>query len=321
MLDLPRLQRIHPKERPPVQRFCWYLLRADYWRPPRTEIVVEGLDRVPRAPLFIAMNHTDRYNYFPFQTKLLLEGLPYTATWVKGKYYQNAALGWFLDAANNIPLPSRGYVVSTALAAGLGRKPTDAEYRELRDRVERRAAEAEAPSPALQAWYAAGGGAEARADRLRQDFAAMMDEVMRITAEAMGRAGNHVLVFPEGTRRVRLGRGHIGLAQMAQHLGASILPVACNGSHRVYPGDLPISRGGRIVYRVGEPLSVDHPELLPHRVREPFTPFTTDAEQRHGQAFRAITDVVMGRIEAMLDPEHRPAPEDAAGGAGVGRFL
>ena len=74
----------------------------------------------------------------------------------------------------------------------------------------------------------------------------MMTEVMRITREGMDAAGNHILVFPEGTRRLRLGRGHIGLAQMAQHLGTPILPVACNGSSRVYPGNFPISRGGRI---------------------------------------------------------------------------
>jgi 1-acyl-sn-glycerol-3-phosphate acyltransferase len=315
MLDLARLQRINLSQRPWVQRVCWRLLQFDWWRPPHTEIIVEGIENIPSKPVFIAMNHTDRYNYFPFQSRLLEAGLPHTATWVKGKYYENPLTAWFMDAANNIPLPSRGYVISATLKQGLGRKPTEPEYRLVRQLVEGLPVGDDLPSDDLRRWFDEGGGATATADRLRGTFAAMMVEVMRI-------APDHILVFPEGTRRLRLGRGHIGLAQVAQHLGAPILPVACNGSSRVYPGNLPISRGGRIVYRVGTPLPVDHKDLLPHRVLEPFTPFTAEAEARHGQAFRAITDRVMVAIGEMLDADHLPLPEgDDDGTKGVDRFL
>jgi hypothetical protein len=37
------------------------------------------------------MNHTDRYNYWPFQYQLWKWQYPYTTVWAKGKYYRT---GW-----------------------------------------------------------------------------------------------------------------------------------------------------------------------------------------------------------------------------------
>ena len=42
---------------------------------------------MPDEPVIFAMNHTDRYNYVPFQYGLWQEKDRFTATWVKGKYY------------------------------------------------------------------------------------------------------------------------------------------------------------------------------------------------------------------------------------------
>ena len=318
MLDLPRLERIRLRPVPWGQRIFAPMLATGFHFPPRTTIRVEGLERIPQdRSVFLAMNHTDRYNYWPLQWKLHQQGLRYTATWVKGKYYQNPLMAWFMDVTGNIPLPSRGYVVSVAFQQGTGRPPTREEYRALRDRVDGQPVTAE--PQAVAQWLADCGGPEAWAEAQRQRFSRMMDEVMRINREAM-EAGLHVLVFPEGTRRVRLGKGHTGLIQTAWHLGAAVVPIGCNGCHRVYPGDSPWPSGGEIVYRVGEVLEPDGPELGPLRVREPYTPFTRAASARHGQAFQAGTDVVMAHIAALLDPEHLPLPEEEGGG-GAERFL
>ncbi|MCK6503450.1 1-acyl-sn-glycerol-3-phosphate acyltransferase [Myxococcota bacterium] len=318
MLDLARLQAIHLVARPPGQRLFAKLLALDYRFPRRTEIVVEGLERIPQdRSVFLAMNHTDRYNYWPLQYQMHRLGLRYTATWVKGKYYQNPLMAWFMDRTGNIPLPSRGYVVAVAFQQRRGRAPDGAEYRALRDLVDGQ--DVQALPPAVATWMAEEGGAEAWAEGQRRRFTTMMDEVMRIHREAMAE-GLHVLVFPEGTRRKRLGPGHAGLLQVAWHLGAAVVPIGCNGSDRVYPGNSPSAKGGRIVYRVGPPLEPDGPELGPHRVKEPYTPFTLEAAARHGQAFQAGTAVIMGHIAALLDPEYAPGAEPGPE-AGSERFL
>jgi 1-acyl-sn-glycerol-3-phosphate acyltransferase len=148
----------------------------------------------------------------------------------------------------------------------------------------------------------------------------MMSRVVRINRDGLDR-GLCLLIFPEGTRSRRLGKGHTGAAQIILHPDAPVVPVGCNGSNRCYAGDSPWSRGGEIVYRVGAPLAPDG-ELARFRIAEPFVPYTADAA-RHEPTFRALTDLMMTRIAAQLDPEYLPGPGDDAGGpeSGARRFL
>ena len=112
-------------------------LALDYRFPKRSEIVIEGKERLPPdGGAFLAMNHTDRYNYWPLQYAMYRAGLPFTATWVKGKYYENRYVGAFMDSTNNIPTPSRGYVITTEFRKAVGRPPREDEYRLLRDLVD-----------------------------------------------------------------------------------------------------------------------------------------------------------------------------------------
>ncbi len=314
MLDLARLERIELSPVPRVQILLARLLRLDYALPRRTEIAIEGLENLPRdRSVFIAMNHTDRYNYWPFQYQLWRSGLPFTVTWVKGKYYENALLGAFMDATNNIPIPSRGYALTTAFRARTGRLPDEAEYRALRELLD-----GGRPELAPVAGYlAACGGAEAWREATGAMFSAMIDEVLRLNRQAMA-LGHYIIVFPEGTRSRRLSRGHTGLAQVSQHLGAAVVPVGCSGSDRLYPGDLPFSRGGRVVYRIGAPMEVDG-ALADLRVTEPFRPLSAEATRRHGQRFQAITDRIMDRINELLDPPYRYGEAELA--RGVHRFV
>ncbi|MEY3012521.1 MAG: hypothetical protein RIT45_1256 [Pseudomonadota bacterium] len=329
MLTLERLQRIRLTRTPPGQvAFANVVLRWDYLLPRRTEIVVEGLDNVPTdRTVFFAMNHTDRYNYWPFQYRMYQLGRPFTATWVKGKYYEHPAMAAFMDACNNIPLPSRGYVIATEFRDRIGRKPSGDEYRALRDRVDRRVgAEVpfdDAPGDVGRFVEAFAGKRDGVAFRDAFDalWARYLEEIVRLTRHALERAGNNLLVFPEGTRSLTLRKGQTGLMQMAWHLGHDIVPVGCNGSNDCYPGNSPFSRGGRIVYRIGAPLRLDGPELAPHAVPPDVLPLTFDAGHRYGAHYEAATAEVMRAIGALLD-ERYLAPDGAAGGeAGVGRFL
>ncbi|MCC6751824.1 MAG: 1-acyl-sn-glycerol-3-phosphate acyltransferase [Deltaproteobacteria bacterium] len=321
MLDLERLKHTKLSRTPVGQLLVANLvLSVDYRFPRRTTIVLEGTENIPRGRgVFFAMNHTDRYNYWPFQYQLYRQGFGFTATWVKGKYFEHPFNAGFLSRMNSIPLPSRGYLITTEFRKAVGRVPDDAEYRWLREAVNGRPSESgpsidEIPDGVRPLLEQHGPDAAALGAWFNALFRTMMTEVVRLNRQALEELGLHILVFPEGTRSKRLGPGYTGLAQMTQHLGATILPVGCNGSDRIYPGNSPFSKGGRVVYRVGRPLPVDGPELAPYRVPEHVVPSTEDAEQFEDR-YRAITDVVMARISELLDEEYRAGASTAVKGA------
>lgn len=339
MLTLERLQRIHLHERPAGQIVVAKILGLNYRMPPRTEIVVEGAEVLRGLPsVFFAMNHTDRYNYWPFQYEFYRTYNRFTATWVKGKYYEKPATATFLDWCNNIPMPSRGYVVTTEYRRVLGALPGEGDYRLLRDLVDHRrepddalVAEVSADARRFMHVFAGRDGAGGPEDaslarevlvRFDEVFDAMTREVLRINREAVTERNLCVLVFPEGTRSHRLGKGHSGLVQVAQALGTPIVPIGCSGSDKVYPTNNPFAKGGRVVYRIGRPLAWDGPELSPHRVRAAYLPLSRQAGLDHGEAFAAATQVVMNAINELVDPEYRMSDDPEAGvKKGVRRFV
>lgn len=329
MLDLARLEAIRLRRVPYGQVVVGeVMLRWDYLLPRRTRIVLEGVEHLPRdRGVFLAMNHTDRYNYWPLQYQMYRHGgLRFTATWVKGKYYENALLGRFMDTTNNIPLPSRGYLITTDFRRLNGRVPLGDEYRLLRDVVDgsrsEESARVGATPEVARTLDEAGRGEGAFDARFEALFQRMMVEVVRLTRSAVAELDLNVLVFPQGTRSKRLSKGLTGLVQMAQHLQVPIVPVGCNGSDRLYPGASPLSSGGRVVYRFGAPLEPDGPELGPHAAPEGFAPFTHEASARFGASFEAATAVVMDRINALLDEEYRFGDSDESDGVqGTKRFV
>ena len=48
------------------------------------DITIEGLDNVPNEPFILAMNHTDRYSYWPIQFELFKQRGLVSSVWVKG---------------------------------------------------------------------------------------------------------------------------------------------------------------------------------------------------------------------------------------------
>lgn len=301
------------------------LLIPNYHFPPtRTDIELEGTEHLEfDEPVVFAMNHTDRFNYWPFQYRLWRDRGQYTTTWVKGKYFNNRLLRTVLIETNNLAVPSRGYLITTDATEVLGHRPDDNTYRLLRDavdegdddidalrrRAQRRGVLAEVTAVVDTPRDMLGVGFDPLEDNyvetMTELFGRMMEKFVELNEQALG-LGLNILVFPEGTRSVRLGPGRPGLAQMALRMQTPVVPVGCNGSDRVYPGDAPIARGGRIVYRVGRPLTFED-ELAEFQIDEAFTPFTDRAEERHGEKFRAMTDLIMERIEGLLDQRHRPS--------------
>ncbi|MEZ4333946.1 MAG: lysophospholipid acyltransferase family protein [Myxococcota bacterium] len=332
MLDLPLLERLSLVRRPLSQRILGRLLALNYGWLPGVAIEIEGIERIPPAPALFAMNHTDRYNYFPFQFRLWRDFDRFTATWVKGKYYENAFVGRFMESMLQLPTVSRGYLITKDFEAAVGRRPTESEYTALREAVDARVRGDASPlprPPRVPAELHRGGRSPLglRFDAEATDYAgyimalfeAMMRRFVALNREAV-EIGLDLLVFPQGTRSRRLLPGHDGIGQMALYLRIPIVPIGCNGSDRVYPGGSPVGRRGRIVYRVGEP--IDYASLRAHHVAEAYHPFSAEAERRHGEPFRAVAALVTERIDALLDPEYRLAP--AAGAPlhrGVERFV
>lgn len=322
MITTELLQNCPITKRPWGQRWWAKFLTFNYTLPPAVNVVIEGLENIPTdRPVCFAMNHTDRYNCWPFQWYMLRNKKQFAVTWVKAKYYQNFWVRTFLLSTSNVPLASRGYVISARFKEAIGRSPSSKEYRFIRNLLdgrielnednlvettsECRQFLAPAPSQKLQ--------------QLHAEFNALSEEVVNLNQKALDH-GHHILVFPQGTRSKRLLAGHTGIAQMTQRLNLDIVPIACMGSEKSYSGNLPWAKGGTIRYRVGRPLSTTGDKLAPMRIQETFTPFSHEAQLKYGSQFRRITDVVMDEINLLLDEEYQFDP-DATQSVDTKRFL
>ena len=334
MLDLPRLQRIRLTRRPVGQiAFALSVLAPNYNVLPGIEVEIEGLDRIPDEPVLFAMNHTDRFNYFPFMYTLWRKLGRYMTVWVKGKYYESAIVGLFMELTSNLPTVSRGYIITKDFTLTMGRRPTEAEYETLRDLVN---AEVDPGSDAsfvdvsgipdalLQTKRDMLGvgfdpSRETYAEGINGVFSAMMREFVRLNERSF-ELGLDLLVFPQGTRSIRLPRGRIGMMEIALRYQKTIVPVGCNGCDLVYPGSLPIAKKGKVVYRIGKPIPYE--TLREFHINEPFEPFSSEAEHAHRDKFQGSVDLVMERINELLDPQYQFSEDlKSTGVRGTSRFI
>ncbi len=323
MLDLALYDRVRLHPRPPVQRLIADgFLRWDYRK---FDLRVEGLERIPSVPVIYAMNHTDNFNYWPFQYTLHRRFQRYTATWVKGKNYEGAVSSAFMRWTNNIPVASRGYVITRDFMSTVGRRPSDAEYRTLRRAVDDLAPlEGDVPRAIRhQPRIMLGRPFEPSREDYPHAVDALMEALNKRFLHQNRRAldlGLDLLVFPQGTRSRRLSRGHMGLAQVALYLQATIVPVGCSGSDEVYTGRSFIAKPGAITYRVGDPIGPDEWAHLAPSV--PFVPFTRRDEAAFGENFQAVVDHVMERIHELVDEPYGFSDDRQSGGSqGSSRFV
>lgn len=324
MLDLPRYDAIRLHRRPLAQRLIADTFLLANYGLGGVRIIFEGDEKLPDEPVIFAMNHTDKYNFWPFQYRMKATRDRFTATWVKGKNYDHPLVARFMELTNNIPLASRGYLLTRDFVNVMGRHPSDEEYASLRSWI----TAAEAPSAAPERLLTTPRDILGRPfDPSREDYAAamnglsdaMMERFVGLNQRAVD-IGLDLLVFPQGTTSVQLSRGHIGLAQIALHTRLPIVPISCNHCDRIYPGGSPWAKGGEVIYRFGAPLRYE--ELSEFHVAEDFAPFTGDAEARHRERFQGLVDHVMDRIDENLDPRHRYSDDRVSDGKrGARRFV
>jgi hypothetical protein len=283
--------------------------------------------------VIFAMNHTDRYNYFPFLYRMARDHGRYMATWVKGKYYENAFVGSFMEKTSQLPTVSRGYLIARDFLSAVGRTPTEEEYALLRRWVDAAVTgeataipdPAELPSELLDLPRDVLGRAydpdkEDYAGYINAVFAIMMRRFVELNV-ATAENGLDLLLFPQGTRSVRLLPSHIGISQIALFLERTIVPVGCMGCDLIYPGVSPWARGGRALYRFGDPIS--YQAMRDFHIEEKFEPFAPEAEKRYRGEFEGLAELVTERINAVLDEPYR-ANGNAGGQAlqqGIHRFV
>ena len=307
MVDIEYLKQIKLVSEPLGQKLIGtFFLGPNFNLVSKVDIRIENVERIPRGESVIfAMNHTDRFNYWPFQYKMWRMGdLAWTTVWVKGKYYRNDLLAKGLDWCNLIPVPSMGYLIEEFFQKKAGQRIGKSEYRMVRDVIDGKYDNGEPiPAAATEILRLLG---ENSADYIRNYYEATMEQVAALSRHAIFEKKLNIIIFPEGTRSTQLGEGRTGIAQLALHTGIKIVPVGCNNSEQIYPGTSPIAKSGQIIYRIGEPLCIDN-HLKPFRISENFKLLSKESQLKYKEQFEGVTRLVMMSINGLLDEKYHRA--------------
>jgi hypothetical protein len=319
MLTPDYLREYDPLPRPAFELAAWGIMVA-IQRVSRTKLVLENFTPPPRPVLF-ATNSTQRNDFLALRLAMAKRGVKVTSV-TKARTYHEAS-GRVAERLGTIPIASRGYVLLVDFVAVNGRRPSDAEYRQLRDHIDSWAVlpRTEAfermlrrPRAVLGHWV--DPTSEPYADAVHRVYRALMQETLRLMRLAVAE-GHSIQLYPEGTVSKRLGTGRIGAVQAAHALGLDIVPVGMNGCPEAIRGDGVLLRGGTIRLRFGEPLK--HPvATLP----KDFQAFDPASERAHRPALLAATETLMSRIDGLLDaPYRRPLVAPPKEPTSTHRFL
>ena len=315
MVDLEFLKNINLATSPWGQKFVGRaILAPNYHLFARVKIRMENIENIPKGePVIFAMNHTDRFNYWPFQYKLWrARDYPFTTVWVKGTYFNNKILGRFLKICNTFPVPSKGYIIQELFKKTFQRSTTREEYRMIKDLLDQKVsltdvlqnATGEVRDLLSDRWSRMSNAGASFLQFIENNYYTMMERVAQISLGALFEKRLSIIIFPEGTRSVTLSEGRSGIAQLALNSEKAVIPVGCNGSESVYPGSSPIARSGTITYRIGQPMTVnDHFKNL--RIQDKFKLFSKESQQRYKDKFDAATEAIMKNINLLLDDRYR----------------
>ena len=299
MVDIAYMKKYNLTSYSWGQKFVAYgMLTPNYYLFQNVDIKLENAHYLPQKEnVIFAMNHTDRYNYWPFQYKLLcLRKYPETTVWVKGKYYRHPALAKFFNLCNCIPVPSMGYLIDEFYRQRHGKFISKEDYRTLKDAIDGGADVDIAAARNIL-------GSDS-VSLMRNYYEQIMSEVSRLTRMALFEKHLSLIIFPEGTRGLKLKGGLTGIAQVALNTQKLVVPVACNNSEQIYPSNSPFAKNGQIIYRICKPISVKD-ELKPFSIDEPFELLSKHSQIKYKDNFDGATDLIMGKINEMLDEKYR----------------
>ncbi len=286
---------------------------------------LEGLERLPKAPVIVAMNHTHMMDFLPLRTPLLFKGKTFVS-WVKARNYHNPAMRQFLSYTGNVPICSRGYIIAGDLQQLAGKLEDESVYRALRDHVDKGVALPEGPlfdriqneRRSILGWDFDPSTSTYR-EAIQATYYEMMQHALRLTQRGVDR-GDHAHIYPQGTRSKQLTPGRNGIIQAAIALNLPILPVGVSRTLEVFKAPnspWPKPHSGEIIVRFGEVMAIPRDEL-PYDYR-PFHPLD---ERQHRATLDGHIQDVMQRLNGLLEPEYQWA-DDLQGSVkqGISRFL
>lgn len=290
----------------------------------RTRLRVEGWENLPPGPALVATNSTQKNDFMAFRWVAMQRRRP-CVTVTKAKNYHDPAMSFLLRRLGVVPIASKGYFLLLDFTRHVGRRPTDAEYRALRDHLDQGT-----PLPAGEPFDAVNSAPRRLLERdfdpgretwrafQHRIYAESLAETLRLSREAVA-AGCDVQMYPEGTVAPRLGKGRHGAVQLAWALGLPLVPVGMSGCPGAFAGDGPLLRlrGDDVTIRVGTPIPLPG-DLLP----ADFRPFQPADESTHRTALDGfVRERLMPAIDALLDPPFRHVEGDAFAGKGTKAFL
>lgn len=292
----------------------------------RTHVALEGVENLPETSAVFACNSTHKMDWFFFQELFMNLGLraPIIS---KGKNWHEpmARFGCrFLDA---LPMVSKGYILSVDLKSLLGERPSEEVYRAVRgyvDRGEELSEDDEVYAKILSTPRDVLGTRFEPSQVSYREFVQELyfrfqnEHLLRMTRDLV-RENQSIHIYPQGTVSSRLSQGRIGAVELAIAMDLPLVPMGLSGAPGVFRDkELPILKGGEVVMRIGEPLYVSDVVDVP----SDFRPFHPEDERRYRDLLQEVTDVLMERINALLEPEYQWASDrESDGKQGVKRFI
>jgi 1-acyl-sn-glycerol-3-phosphate acyltransferase len=323
-IDIDTLQEINPVANPVWAWGTASIAQAIFTFTRGTKIVFEGDDILKRGRQFImATNHSHKMDFLPLRAPLLYRGHTFL-TWIKARAYKDPAMGTFLKYTGNVPICSRGYLIAADYWDLFGERPTEEEYRLLREHVDRGAAlptterfEALLKTPRRMLGLFFNPAAFSYRQAVRQLYYELMQIALRMTRRGIHR-GDHVQIYPQGAISSRMTRCHIGIVEASVALGLPVVPVGISGCREVFIGNGPRTRAGKIVVRFGEPYEIPRGELP-----DDFRAFHPEDEEVHRPVLKKHAAVITELMNAQLEPDYQMLPEGDGydGKEGVDRFF
>lgn len=286
------------------------------------ELELEGLDNIPDYPCIVATNHTHNYDFLPLRYLFYKRRKAMLSTWIKARAWQNPVMVKYLSYTGNVPLASRGYVISGDFRELFGRKPSDEEYRALRTHLDEGI-----PLPDDEVFNQIQNQNRSifgkQYSPSQSSYRKMVESCFRefmeaslVVAERAVQSGLHQHINPQGTRSGRLTDGRPGVIHAAARLKLPILPVSILGMREALPNEGLKSAGGKILVRCGK-------AYLPHldSLSDGYQPFFADQESDQ-VLIQAALDDLMTKINDLCD-EHYCMQKGyvSDGKQGVARFL
>jgi 1-acyl-sn-glycerol-3-phosphate acyltransferase len=280
------------------------------------EVRVDG--EFPTTPSLLCTNSTQRHDFFALM-KALDERGQRVVTFSKAKNFHSGIQAFLMKRCGVLPLASRGYVLAADFVSLMHRKPTEDEYRALRNHLDRNLDLPDALRTLQRVKRDVLGiefdpSSTTYRDHIHHVYAESLAHSVRLAKQCI-HAGFHVQIYPEGTVSRQLGVGRIGAVQFARALGLQAVPVGMSGCPEAFFGQSPIPAPGVVTIRVDKPL--DLAAMLPDTHR-PFHPI--HEAQNRGTLLNA-TRILMDRIEDLVDASYKRPLGVALQAKGVKAFL